>query len=189
MSDLESNTIRRMANLIIALAGFGFIVSTGIIGYQYIQVNKAGFEARVWPPTTDWTFRDWRQEEDGRYSAVVHFLKLRPECIYVSDQIVTVTYVTPLGEIGESLVEFVGDGSPGNSRPQGWQRLDNRMKFLSPDITPGTVLRANFLHRCHDGLPTISGFRGVVVGLDMAWPTYVQDWLANDRNGSPMDYR
>lgn len=165
--DPDTVQIKRLVNLIIGLAGIGLIVSLGILGIlgnQYIQVNRNGFEARMWPPTSDWTFRDWRQEENGHYSAVVHFMKERRECLYVPDQIVTVTYITPLGDIGEARVRFLGDDSEGNSRTEGWQRLDDRLELLDSEITPGTVIRGNFLHQCHEGLPIVSGFRNVVVG-------------------------
>lgn len=187
--DPDTHQLRRMTDLIMLLAGLGLIVSLGIVGNQYLAVNRTGFEARFFPPTEDWTFRDWEQGDNGRWSAVVHFYKDRGECLYVRDQIVTVTYVNPLGEIGESRVNFIGDSTPGNSRPEGWQRIDRRMEFISPDIVPGTILRGNFLHQCSEGLPITSGFQNVIVGHDMPWPNYVDAWIENDMDGSPSDYR
>jgi len=187
--DPDTQGVRKMVNLVLALAGLGFIVSAGILGYQYVQVNRSGFEARVWPPTEDWTFRNWQQEENGHWSAEVYFYKARPECIYVQDQIVTVSFANTLGEVGESRIAFIGDVSPGNSRPEGWQRVDTRVELLNSHIDPGTIIRGMFLHQCHEGLPTVSGFRGVVVGQDMPWPEYVQEWIVSDRQGVPGDYR
>jgi len=185
----ETRGMRRLVDLIILLASIGFIASVGILANQYITINRAGLESILWPPTEDWTFRNWRQEPDGTYSAEVYFYKDRPECIFMRDQVISVSFSNPLGVIGESRVRFVGDDTPGNSRPEGWQRVDDRMKFLDAAIVPGTVIRPNVLHQCHDGLPTVSGFQGVVVGQDMPWPEYVQDWIAADRVGSPSDYR
>lgn len=187
--DPDSNQVRKMANLLIFLAGIGFIVSSWVLGSQYLSVNRNGFESRFFPPTVDWTFREWRQEPNGHWSAEVYFFKLRPECIYISDQIVTATFYTPHGEIGETGIAYVGDETPGNNRPDGWQRLDDRVEFLHPEITPGTVMRGNVIHQCHEGAPTVSGFRDVVVGQDMPWPPYVQEWIDNGRTGLPRDYR
>lgn len=185
----DTKALRRTIDLVLALAGIGFIVSAGILGYQYIQVNRSGFEERVWPPTEDWTFRNWRKEENGHWSAEVYFYKARPECIYLKDQIVSVLFTNTLGEIGESSIAFIGDVSPGNSRPDGWQRIDTRVEMLNPKIDSGTIIRGMFLHKCHEGLPTVSGFRGIVVGKEMPWPKYVKEWIASGRKGTPSDYR
>lgn len=187
--DSDTHGVRKMVNLILVFAGLGFIVSVATMGHQYFQVNRSGWEARFFPPTEDWTFRNWRQGESGRWSAEVYFYKARPECIYVANQVITVTYANTLGEVGESRINFIGDETPGSSRPEGWQRADTRVEFLNPEIAPGTVVRGTFLHQCHEGLPTVSGFNRVVVGVDMPWPPYVQDWLDSGRKGVPGDYR
>jgi len=185
----DTTFLRRVANTIILLAGACFIALLTILFNQYVQINRRAIEARLYPPTEDWTFRGWREEANGHYSAEIYFFKARPECVYLSDQIVSVTYTTPGGQVGETLVRFIDDGSPGNSRDDGWQRLDTRVEFLTSDLEPGAILRSNFLHQCHEGLPTVSGFQNVVVGVEMPWPPYVQAWLDNDAEGTPSDYR
>jgi len=187
--DRESVMMKKLVNLILIFAFLGFGTSVAMLANQYISFNKQGIEARWFPPTTDWTFRNWEQDEAGHWTAEVYYLKHRSECIFVSDQILTATYVNPVGDIGESGIFFVGDETEGNTRPTGWQRIDDRVGFSNGNISPGAILRGTVLHQCHEGLPTVSGFTQVVVGQDMPWPDFVQDWHDAGRIGLASDYR
>lgn len=187
--DPETHAFRRVLNLVMLTAALTFVASITLVLHQYIVLNKSAFESYWFPPTEDWTFREWEQTEDGRWSAVVHFYKAREECIYLRDQIVTVTYQTPEGAYGEAAVEFLGDRTPGNNRPKGWQQIDRRLMFDSPKIVAGTLLTGAVLHQCHPGVPTVSGFTGVVVGNQMDWPPFVERWVSAGRKGQPRDYR
>lgn len=169
--DLEIQQIRVLSNLLIVLSLMGLLVSGFFVFREAYDMNKAGLESKLFPPTKDWTFREWRQDGDGRWSAEVYYYKSRPECRYVSGQLVTITFRNPNDRlIGESLVTFVGDVSEGNTRATGWQRMDDRIRFDRPDIERGALLRGEFLHQCHPGSPTVSGFRRIVVGEQMPWP-------------------
>lgn len=189
VDETESEGVKKLANLLLMFAVAGFAVSSSLVVNQYLNANKQGIESRYFPPAEDFTFRNWRQEPNGHWSAEVFYFKARPECLYVPTQIVTVTYNNPMGEIGESLIKFIGDSTVGNTRPEGWQRIDKRVEFLDPAIGPGTLIRGSFLHQCHDGLPTVSRFRSIVVGQDMPWPPYVQEWIDSGLTGTPAEYR
>tara|TARA_R110000796_G_scaffold41118_4_gene101496 strand:- start:166 stop:741 length:576 start_codon:yes stop_codon:yes gene_type:complete len=186
---IETDMVKRVVNLLLIFALIGFGTSAGMLANQWLSLNKQGLEAKWFPPTEDWTFREWNQEDNGHWSAEVYYYKNRAECLFVPEQILTATFLTPRGDIGESLLAFIGDKTEGNTRPTGWQRIDMRVEFLNPNISHGSLLRGTVLHQCHDGLPTVSGFREVVAGQDMPWPSYVQEWIDLGRLGMPSDYR
>jgi hypothetical protein len=166
-----------------------FVVSLGVTTNTIVKMNEAAIERYLKPAISDFTFRDWEQAEDGTWSAVMYIYKHRAECIYVKDQIPTVNSVTVDGTFVESLVEFIDDESPGNSRNVGWQRLDNRVSITSKDFIAGMVLSGSFAHNCGKMIPTVTPFDGIVIGVDMDYPAFVLDWMNAGMVGSPADYR
>ena len=168
--EMDSAQLRKLVNGLMLIAFAGFLVSSALVFNEYMRLNQARLEARFWPPTKHWTFREWEQDSMGRWSAEVYYYKDRPECLYVGDQVVTVTYINPDDQLGEAGVTFIGDLTDGNTRPGGWQRLDTRLRIESSNIAPGAVIRGFFLHQCHEGLPTTSGFKNIIVGEQMPWP-------------------
>ena len=189
-ADEELDKVRRIINGILMTATFIFLASMAVIVQQYINLNREAFESRWFPPATDWTFRDWRVNDDDQWTVVVYVYKARPECVYVRGQVTTLRYVTPDGRIGETRYTFEGDTTPGNNRTLGWQRLDDNIVVEEQGLPEGTRFRGSILHRCtEDSLPTASTFQGVIAGQDDPWPPYVQQWIDNDRLGGPDDYR
>lgn len=189
-ADEELKRVRRVINAILMTATFIFLASMAVIVQQYISLNREAFESRWFPPATDWTFRDWRVNERDQWEVVVYVFKARPECVYVPNQVTTLRFVTPEGRIGETRYNFEGDSTPGSNRTIGWQRLDDRIVISEPNLPEGTRFRGSVLHRCtNDSLPTASVFMGVIAGQDDPWPRYVQEWIDNDRQGDPEDYR
>lgn len=202
--------VKRRLDRVIGALVFTFFLSGVFVAYETYAVNRGAIESRLFPVTTNWTFRDWQKvpsgawgatlpsgelaetmpELVGRWSAIVYFYKNRPECEYLQDQIVTARYVTPLGTIGETKVLVLGDISVGNSRAGGWHRMDYRVVFLDPAIGPGTKLRSVYLHRCDVARQAVSsGYTGVVVGESMKWPDFVQAWIDSGHRGVPGDFR
>lgn len=189
MSGLEFKRLHRLINLGLALAIALFGTFVFLVLNDLFYVKRASFEARFFPVMEDWTFRSWREDpETGFWSAEVWGDKVRPECKFLPEQIITVVALLPDGDSLETTVRFVHDTTPGSSRPEGWQRLDDRMEFESARIEPETILRGAVLHKCRDGMPTVTAFGPVVVGQDMPWPLRVQAWIENGRRGVPRDY-
>lgn len=180
---------RRALNAVFVFACMGFFTGVFLVVQNWYDINKGALEARFFPVVTDYTHRDWKQQPNGNWSAVVFIYKRRAECVYVREQIETVVAITPSGESVEALIRYVDDPSPGSNRTTGWQRLDARVEFLNPQIVPGSVLRGQILHQCHEGLPTVSTYGPVVVGRDTPLPDYVLAWVENGRVGEPTDYR
>jgi len=189
MSGLEFKRLHRMVNVGLALAIALFGTFVFLILNDLFYVKRASFEARFFPVMEDWTFRNWKQDPTtGFWSAEVWADKVRPECKFLPGQIQTVIALRPDGDSLEAFVRYIGDTTPGSSRPEGWQRLDRRMEFASAEITPETILRGSVLHACRPGMPTTTTFGPVVVGEDTPWPPRVVAWIENGREGVPRDY-
>lgn len=186
---MPNTKFSRNLNRVLTVAVIAFMVSFGITLNRWLALNQARFETFFFPAVEDFTFRDWQQEPDGTWSAIVWVYKARGECVYIPDQIVTYIGLTPAGETVETTFVSVGDTTPGNNRPDGWQRLDRRQKMNSPEFIPGTRFRGTIMHQCHDGLPTVSLVGEHIVGVDDPFPAYVNDWLENGMKGRPRDYR
>ncbi len=173
--------------MILTLCMFGasclFLMNSVLTMYQ------ADIESRFLPVYTDRTHTEWRQEEDGSWSAIVFLNKRRSGCVYVRDQIETVVGVTPSGTVHEANIVYIGDRSPGSNRPGGWQQLDLRVMFDNPALVEGSIIRGSTLHQCHANQATVTSWGPVVIGEEQSLPSYVQAWYENGREGDPDDYR
>lgn len=184
----KTRKLHYVANLFLASATIAFFLSLMEVSRDWLEINRESLETRFFPVVTDWTFRDWEQNDEDHWTAVVWVNKRRAECIYVADQVVTVTAITEQGPV-EAAIRFIGDETPGNNRPTGWQRLDARLEIVSSKVDDGDPLKGQVLHRCHEStFPTVSPFGPVTVGVDMPWPDYVKRWIAAGRVGMPEEY-
>ncbi|AGH31484.1 hypothetical protein LOKG_00048 [Loktanella phage pCB2051-A] len=181
--------LNRVLNMVLVPATAIFIISLGVTTSTVMKMNEAAIERWLKPAISDFTFREWQKEPDGSWSAVMYLYKHRAECVYVKDQIPTVNGVTADGTFVESLIEFVDDNSPGNSRNVGWQRLDKRVKIANLDFVSGMEISGSFSHNCGKMIPTVTTFEGVEIGVDTSYPDYVLKWLNAGRYGKPEDYR
>ena len=202
---MASDRFRYWLNRYLLVAMLAFLLSAGFFLNSLVAVYRGDLESYFSPVFIDRTHVDWREEADGTWSAVLFLNKRRGACVYVRDQIETAVGLTPDGDAVESRIEYVADLTPGSNRPVGWQRLDarghfldpgtvtvplhTRSHFLDPGIVEGTVLRGVVLHQCGSGTVTVTEWGPVIVGVDEELPYYVEAWVANDRRGSPYDYR
>lgn len=181
---------RYWLNRYLAVALAAFLTSALILGNSLFTIYRGDLESRFAPVFVDRTHIDWRREADGSWSAVVFIYKRRGSCVYVKDQIETAIAVIPGGEIVEAPISYINDPTPGSNRPRGWQRLDSRVHFNSPEIVSGSILRGSVLHQCGgDGRLTVTEWGPVIVGEDQDLPDYVLAWVENNRIGTPDDYR
>ena len=186
---MQNRFFVRTLNYVLSAAGIVFLVSFGIALNRWIIINEGRFETTFYPAVQDYTFRNWREEPDGTWSAEAYVFKARAECVYVQNQVVTFIGLKDTGETVETTFESLGDKSPGSNRPDGWQRLDERVKLDSPEFSKGTKFHGTIMHQCHSGLPTVSFMGFHIVGQDDPFPYYVQDWFEHNQAGRPRDYR
>lgn len=184
-----SDGFRRRVNIFTLASFIAFLICVILTGQNWYQMNSGKIETRFYPVVTNYTYRDWRQEPNGNWSAVVFIYKERPECVYIKEQIETVIGITPDGDPVEALVKYIDDPSPGSNRPAGWQRLDKRVELVSDKITQGTSIRGTLLHQCREGTATVSMYGPSIVGQNDPLPEYVMKWMENGRVGLPSDYR
>jgi len=184
-----TDKFRNRLNITLIATGITFFTTLAITTHAIVRMNETRIKEYLYPVVEDWTFRDWRLEEDGYWSAVVYINKIRGECEYVKDQIPTVLGIDITGEPMEAILAFIDDQSEGNSRPTGWQRLDNRVKITNENFLTGTVFRGVMLHNCGDEKPFITEYGPFVVGIETEFPDYVKLWIDSERVGRPSDYR
>lgn len=157
---------RRNLDYFLTAGVLAFLVSFTAASIQWYRINQGWIETTFFPVVQYEEFDDWQRNSAGQWSAVVTINKLRPECVYVSGQIQTVLGDFPDGEIKESTLSFIGDNSPGNTRPKGVQKLDKRVQIDDASFVPGTKFWGSVLHKCHDGNLTVTEFGPFVLGQD-----------------------
>lgn len=165
----EMNKINRVllnVSLVLCLS----LVVVGIIRVvdDFLYVRRSDFESRFFPVVVDVTARNWN-DLGGRWRAEVWVRKVRA-CTYLAEQVPTAVALNPDGSVVETRLSFVGDDTPGSSRPLGWQRLNRWVEFHSERVQPGATVYGTFLHKCHEGHPTTTPWGPLTVGLDSPWP-------------------